>query len=64
MNKAQHLVGKVFPAFLLGLLLFPRMNGDFTSRETVLVQLPAGHVKRPQLVLMLPLEFLSVALPL
>ena len=46
------------------LFLFPRMNGDFTSRGTVLVQLPAGHVERPQLVLMLPLEFFPLALPL
>ena len=37
------------------LLLFPCMNGDFTSRETVLIQLPAGHVERPQLALMPPL---------
>lgn len=45
------------------LLLFPRMNGDFTSRGTVLVQLSAGHVECPQLVLMLPLKFLPFALP-
>ena len=46
------------------LFLFPRMSGDFTSRGTVLVQLPAGHVERPQLALMLPLEVFPLALPL
>jgi len=46
------------------LLLFPRMGGDFTSRGTVLVQLAAGHVKRPQFVFMLQLEFLPLAFPL
>ena len=46
------------------LLLFPRMSRDFTSRGTVLVQLSAGHVERPQLVLMLPLEFFPFTLPL
>ena len=30
----------------------------------MLVQLPAGHVERPQLALMLPLEFFPLALPL
>ena len=40
------------------------MGGDFTSSGTVLVQLPAGHVKRPQLALMRPLEVFPLALPL
>lgn len=33
------------------------MNGDFTSRGMVVVQLAADRVERPQLAIMLPLKF-------
>jgi hypothetical protein len=46
------------------LFLFPRMDGDFTRRGTALIQLAAGHVERPQLALMLPLEFFPFPFPL
>ena len=64
---SDRLVLPIFGCVLLvkpRLFLFPRMDGGVTSRGTVLGYLAAGHVERPQLSLILPLEIFPLALPL